>query len=489
MTTYLTGGTASDDDTAASQRAAASSRAHPTLDGEREWVTVAAATGRAGRATQPLRMSRIYAQLVAAAAVVLIAVAVAGSFASRNVAEREAVNDAAKTTDLLAESVVQPVLEDALLSGDPKAFAALDQTVRTRVLSGDVVRVKVWKPDGTIIYSDESRDVGSTFALGDDEREAITSVTTHAEVSDLTKPENRFEQNRGKLLEVYRPVWTPGGTTLLFETYLPYDTVTARTSAMWRGFAGITLTSLLLLLVLMLPIIWRLLDRVRAAQEQRVALLEHAVDASTDERRRIAATLHDGVVQELAAASFAVSGAAERAESDGHPETAKVVRQAGAAVRGTIGSLRTLLVDIYPPNLSSAGLVAALTDLANMARTRDIDVHLETTMGRTGLDEDGERLVYRVAQESLRNAIRHAGATRIDIRLELDDADVVLVVADDGRGFDVRATFDVPREGHFGVQVMSDLAARSGAKLEVSSSLGGDTGWTGTAWRLTVPRA
>jgi signal transduction histidine kinase len=97
--------------------------------------------------------------------------------------------------------------------------------------------------------------------------------------------------------------------------------------------------------------------------------------------------------------------------------------------------------------------------------------------------------VYRVAQESLRNAIRHAGATRIDITLDLDDVDVVLVVADDGRGFDVRATFDAPREGHFGVQVMSDLAARSGAKLEVSSSLGEDAGWTGTAWRLTVPRA
>jgi signal transduction histidine kinase len=428
-------------------------------------------------------MSRIYAQLIAAAAVVLIAVAVAGSYASRNVAEREAVNDAAQTTDLLAESVVQPVLLDSLLTGDPKALAVLDETVRTRVLNGNVVRVKVWKPDGTILYSDEPRVIGSTFELGDDEREALSTATTHAEVSDLTKPENRFESSDGRLLEVYRPVWTPNGAPLLFETYLPYDTVTARTSALWRGFAGITLTSLLLLLAFMLPIIWRLLDRVRAAQEQRVALLEHAVDASSDERRRIAATLHDGVVQELAAASFAVSGAAERAESDGHPETADVVRQSGAAVRGTIGSLRTLLVDIYPPNLSSAGLVAALTDLASTARTRDIDVRLETTMGATGLGEEGERLVYRVAQESLRNAIRHSGATRIDIILALVGTDVVLTVADDGRGFDVEETLAAPREGHFGLQVMGDLTARSGANLEVASSPG-----EGTAWRLTVPR-
>ena len=92
----------------------------------------------------------------------------------------------------------------------------------------------------------------------------------------------------------------PSGQPLLFETYLPYDTVTARTGQLWRGFAGITVSSLLLLIVLMLPILWRLLDRVRAAHDQRVHLLERAVDASATERQRVAASLHDGVVQELA---------------------------------------------------------------------------------------------------------------------------------------------------------------------------------------------
>ena len=53
----------------------------------------------------------------------------------------------------------------------------------------------------------------------------LASPTTHAEVSDLTRPENRYERGRGKLLEVYRPVWTPSGQPLLFETYSPYDSV------------------------------------------------------------------------------------------------------------------------------------------------------------------------------------------------------------------------------------------------------------------------
>ena len=168
----------------------------------------------------------------------------------------------------------------------------------------------------------------------------------------------------------------------------------------------------------MLPILWRLLDRVNSAQDQRVALLEHAVDASSDERQRIAATLHDGVVQELAAASFAVSGAAERAATDGRRDLADVLTGAAAAVRGTIGGLRSLLVDIYPPSLRTAGLVAALTDLAGTVRTRDIDVRLVLPAdGHTGLDEEQERLVFRVAQESLRNTARHAAASHVEIGL------------------------------------------------------------------------
>ncbi len=456
----------------------------PPHDGVPPWVTVSGVGRRPGPADRPVRMRRIFAQVVAAIAVVLVVVAVAGAVASRKVAEREAVHDAAQTTDLLASSAVQPALEDALLTGSPAALARLDDAVRTRVLGDAVVRVKIWMPDGRILYSDEPRIVGSTFALGAEERQVLEHPTTHAEVSDLDRPENKYEQGRGKLLEVYRPVWTPSGRPLLFETYLPYDTVTTRTSQLWRGFAGITVTSLLLLVALMLPILWRLLDRVQTAQAQRVALLEHAVDASSDERRRIAATLHDGVVQELAAASFAVTGAADRAEADGRGELARTLGTAAAAVRGCIGGLRSLLVDIYPPSLRSSGLVAALTDLAGTMRTRDIVVRLDLPEdGRTWLDEDGERLVYRVAQETLRNAARHSSAEHVDVSLAVTDETVTLSVQDDGVGFDVPTTLASPREGHLGLRVVRDLADRAGAVLQVASAPD-----AGTRWRLVVTR-
>jgi two-component system, NarL family, sensor kinase len=448
------------------------------------WATVTRATATGRTDTAPPRLRRVFVQVAAAAAVVLAVVAVAGAVASRKIAEREAVHDAAATTDLLAESAVQPAVTDDLLTGSPSAVEAMDTVVRRSVLGDSVVRVKLWTPDGRIVYSDEPRLVGSTFALGEEEQDVLAHPMTHAEVSDLSRPENRFEQGRGRLLEVYRPVWTPSGQPLLFETYLPYDTVSTRTGQLWRGFAGITVSSLLLLIVLMLPILWRLLDRLRAAHDQRVQLLEHAVDASTVERQRVAASLHDGVVQELAGASFAVAGAADRARTEGHEDIAGTLSTASDAVRGAVAGVRSLLVDIYPPSLSSAGLVAALTDLVATSSTRDVDVRLVLPPdGWTGLDGDGERLVYRVAQEALRNAVRHARAAHVVLRVDEEPGLVTLTVSDDGVGFDPVAVLATPPEGHLGLRVMADLAEQAGAQLSVASAPG-----AGTRWRLVVVR-
>ena len=138
-----------------------------------------------------------------------------------------------------------------------------------------------------------------------EQKAALEDPQTHAEISNLDRDENTLDRTAGdKLVEVYRPVWTPTGQQMLFEIYAPYDQVSQRTSQLWRGFAGVTLSSLLLFLVLLAPLFWHLLSRVRRHQRQRELLLERSVDASSNERRLIAASLHDGPVQDLAATSF-----------------------------------------------------------------------------------------------------------------------------------------------------------------------------------------
>ena len=297
-----------------------------------------------------------------------------------------------------------------------------------------------------------------------------------ADITDLKRPENRYERGHGTLLEVHRPVWTPAGHPLLFETYFRYEPVTSRAAQLWRGFAGITLSSILAVVVLLTPLVWTLVARTRRAHAEREASLRRAVEASTAERRRIAAALHDGVVQDLVAASFAVATGARDLATHGHTAAAARVDGAGEAVRAGIAGLRSLLVDIYPPSLHASGLPAALRDLGTGVRA-GVEVDIDEPAAAR-LDDAGAEAVFRVAQETLRNAAAHAGADHVWLRLTGDGEDVVLEVGDDGRGLDP----DLRPEGHFGLALLQDAARHASAELAVATAPG-----AGTRWRLRVP--
>jgi two-component system NarL family sensor kinase len=451
-------------------------------DGGPDWVTVASPAVDSARPTdeRPVRLRRMVAQLAAAAVVALLLVGIAGSLVSRRVAESQSVHEAAELTDVIATSVVQPDLTDAMADDPAAARAVLDPVVRSRVLSDAVARVKVWTPKGRILYSDEPRLVGHTFPLDESALAVLATPQTRAEVSDLRAPENKYERSQGKLLEVYRPVWTPNGSELLFESYFRYGTVNDRANQMWRGFAGIMLSSLGVIFVLLLPLVWSMLAKIRRGQAQREALMQRALDASLEERQRIAATLHDGVVQELVAASFTVAGGAETAASRGDAVLAAELRDAAGAVRTGIGGLRSLLVDIYPPTLRSAGLSAALRDLVATMAGRGPAVVLDVDEdAAAGLGPDEQAAVFRIVQELLRNVVHHARAEHVEVSLRRDGDAVQVNVIDDGIGFDPG---QARTEDHFGLRLITDLVTATGAGLQVRSAPG-----RGTAWRLSVP--
>jgi two-component system NarL family sensor kinase len=467
-----------------SPAASAAPRSTTPRSGAVPWTTLSTTVPRAGEPgaeDSPLRVRRIVVQLGVSVLVVLLAVAVGGVLAAQRLAEREAVNDAANTADVIAEAVVQPSLTNALVAGKPSAVAAFDAVVRRQILGRDVVRVKLWSPAGKVLYADEPQLIGQRFELDQPQLQALANPATHADVSDLDRSENAFEPG-DKLLEVYRPVWAPDGTEALFEMYTSYDQVGSRKAQLWRGFAGVVLTSLLLLVILLAPVVWHLLGRIRRAQGQRELLLQRAVDASAEERRRIAASLHDGPVQDLVASSFAVAGAAERAQAAGDTAGARALAEVSGTVRTSIRALRSLLVDIYPPSLGDAGLPAAITDLASTMRREGIDIHVDLDAPGARLDQDQERLIYRVAQECLRNLVRHAGPSTATVSLRREEAAMVLEIVDDGAGFDT-ATLDArPHGGHFGVRAMADAATAAGAVLRVASAPG-----AGARWQLMVP--
>src|SRR5262249_5899031 len=142
---------------------------------------------------------------------------------------------------------------------------------------------------------------------------------------------------------------------------------------------------------------------------------------------------HDGVVQDFAGLSMSLSAAADRATASGDDAAAQALRSGADRTRHGMRQLRTLLVDIYPPNLHTAGLEPALSDLlaplaaSGMRTTLDVEPGLEVE-GAT------EAVVFRTAQEALRNVQNHSAAHEVQVRLRTEpDGALVLIVDDDGR--------------------------------------------------------
>ena len=129
--------------------------------------------------------------------------------------------------------------------------------------------------------------------------------------------------------------------------------------------------------------------------------------------------------------SYSLSAAAEGAPAPFDAE----LRKAAAETRHGIGQLRTLLVEIYPPELHRAGLAARSETCSPAARRagsrRRLDVDPEVELGR-----ESEALFFRVAQEALRNVVKHAGATNVEVKVGRANGRVQLLVEDDGSGFD-----------------------------------------------------
>ena len=419
-------------------------------------------------------------QFALAGLAVLAVFGAAALLALRSLGNAEALRDARQFATLAGQGIVEPTVATGLLRGEPQAIAAVDRIVQERVLGERVVRVKLWARDGRIAYSDEPRLIGARFPLDSEKLDVLRTGATKASLSDLSGPENRYERGQGDLYEVYLPIRAPDGTPLLFETYQRRSAVASTGRRIWMPFAALLLGSLVLLWLVQVPLAWRLDRRLRRSQAEREALLVHAVEASDDERRRIAADLHDGPVQDLAGISYSLSAAAQ---TEGSPAARETLQQAAAGTRDSMRRLRTLLVEIHPPNLRASGLEAALADLLAPLRARGAQTEL-TVGPELGLHEDAERIVYRAAAEALRNVERHAGARRVAVSVERKGDGVRLVVTDDGAGFAPSDRERRREEGHVGLSLLEELAARAGGRLDVRSAPG-----EGTTFELELPHA
>jgi signal transduction histidine kinase len=410
----------------------------------------------------------------------LTLVAGAGVLVIREVATDQALAEARQLTEVSARLVERRLADDGLITGDATASAAVARVVFDAVLVDPIVRVKIWTRDGRIVYSDESRLIGSVYDLDDDDLEVLDRGGVVSEVSDLSGPENRFERSFGELLEVYTRIQTPepGGAPLLFETYQLSSSIAERRRELAGTFAPVLVVTLVALALLMIPIAWILASRVRAAQRERERLMQRAIESSDRERRRIAGDLHDGPVQELAGLSMRLSASAERSVDDAASTS---LRESASAVRGSVRTLRSAIVGIYPPNLQQAGLAASLGDLVTRLSAQGIEADVDVDPGIT-FGPDVDALLYRACQEAVRNVEEHADAARVQVSVRAEGSIAVLEVVDDGRGIEPGSRTRAKEHGHVGLSILDDMIADAGGRLAVGPARPG-----GTVVRVEVP--
>jgi signal transduction histidine kinase len=432
----------------------------------------------------PPRIGAAIARFMLGSLAAILVIVVGGFFALRQVAIDEAERDTRERVQATGRVVEAAGLSDGVVRGDPRALRRLDDLVLGQVLTGSIVRVKLWSRDGTVLYSDEPQLIGRRFELGEEEAELFETGGADAELSDLSQAENRFERQEDKLLEAHTAIRAPDGTQVLFEIYQRFSSINASGERLLRALAPPLLGGLLVLLLVQLPLAWSLARRLQRGHRERETLLASAIEASDRERSRIAADLHDGVVQDLAGVAFGLAPLADDAQRRGDDATAGVLRDATGRLRQGMRDLRTLLVEIHPPNLQTAGLEVALSDLLSPLAAAGVDTELRVEEQAAAPGPETAALLYRAAREAIRNAVAHAEPRHLQVALTRPAAETIrLVVADDGRGFAAAERERGAADGHLGLTLLDGLVRQAGGRLTIATGPDG----SGTRVELELP--
>jgi signal transduction histidine kinase len=191
------------------------------------------------------------------------------------------------------------------------------------------------------------------------------------------------------------------------------------------------------------------------------------------ERNRLALELHDAVSQKLFSLVLTAESAGTVLDAGDVAAAGVHVARLGELARESLEELRSLILELRPPELERDGLCGALRKHVDvLRRLYEVEIALEVDDG-VALGSGADREVLRIAQEALANAVRHAGAQRLGVRLARDGERLVLEVSDDGAGFE--PADPELRSRRLGLTSMEERAARLGGRLEIRSAPGAGT--------------
>ena len=400
--------------------------------------------------------------------VVLLVVAVPVTFWVRTVSRDIAEADVLTLTQRLADYTVSPSLAQGLLGGDPEALRQVGERLSPWVTDDAIVRIKIWSANGTIVFSDLTSLIGQKFDLEPWADQLLAGGPGTISMGEQHGEENTFESTSGDLVEVYVSSLAEPNMPLLFEVYYDDSVVRNPQRDILLGMIPVLLLSMAVLQGAQLIPGIRLARQVQERQRERRAMLQAALAAGERERRRLAADLHDDIIQDLAGIAYALDPPA-----DWGPDP-------GAILRNSIGKLRTLTSELYSTPVSAAELPAALGVLIERIRSQNIRTFVSIDEP-VPLNDRAATACYRIAREAVTNIIKNANARNVEVQLIRNTASLELRVGDDGKGFDPDARVGPE---HMGLRLMKDQSEAAGASLQLSSEPG-----QGSTVRLIFPLA
>ena len=219
----------------------------------------------------------------------------------------------------------------------------------------------------------------------------------------------------------------------------------------------------------------RVEERTQKVYEMATALAQ----AEAQERERIAQILHDNLQQILVAATIQLQLASQMPELD--PELRATLTEAEEMMDEAVDIARNLSVDLSPPVLKNGGLAAALRWLeADMESNYRLEVELKVDLPVDQLDEEVSTLLFRATRELLFNVVKHAGARQAEVKLGGDEGELVLSVADRGRGFDPQGVAE--QASGYGLSRIRERASLYGGRVNVETGPG-----EGTTVKVILP--
>ncbi len=212
---------------------------------------------------------------------------------------------------------------------------------------------------------------------------------------------------------------------------------------------------------------------------ERNALKRGIIEAGAAEQERIGRELHDGLGQQLTGISLLASSLLDRLKASGRTGEADSMAELRGYIQSALGELRALVRGLAPVELDPMGLDKALSELtARIASTTGIDCryygprNIDVKKGSTAIH------LYRITQEAIQNAVKHAEPKRIDVCLERVDRNLVLTVSDDGKGIHRNQE----HRGGYGLHIMGYRCSIIGGQLSIETPEG-----RGTLVRCKIP--